>query len=82
MEPLSLTALRKRLFEVVDRVLDTGVPAVVERRGRRVLIVAEDRTGSRLARLRRRQGIVGDPDDLVDLKVAEWREDQNLGPFT
>jgi hypothetical protein len=79
-EPLSLTALRKRLYEVVDRVLETGVPAVAERRGRRVLIVPEERTSSKLARLKKRSSIVGDPDDLVEMKVAEWHESENLPP--
>lgn len=75
---MSLTALRKRLYEVVDRVLATGLPAVVERRGRRVLIVADEKRSTRLGRLKRRSGIVGDPDDLVDLKVWEWHERDNL----
>jgi hypothetical protein len=82
MEILSLTALRKRLFEVVDRVLATGTPAVVERNGRRVLLVPEDRIGSRLSRLRRRNGIVGDPETLVEQKVGKWDEARNLRSST
>ena len=82
METLSLTALRKRLFEVVDRVLSTGTPAVIERNGRRVLLVPEDRIGSRLSHLRRRNGIVGDPETLVEEKVGEWHESRNLRSST
>ncbi len=79
---MSLTALRKRLFEVVDRVLATGTPAVIERNGRRVLLMPEDRIGSRLSRLRKRNGIVGDPETLVDEKVGEWHEARNLHSST
>ena len=33
---------------------------------------------SRLANLKQRKLINGDPDDLVDIKVWEWNEQQNL----
>jgi hypothetical protein len=33
---------------------------------------------SKLANLTRRKLIVGDPDELVDLKVWEWNEPRNL----
>jgi hypothetical protein len=33
---------------------------------------------SKLANLKRRKLINGDPDDLVDIKVWEWNEQQNL----
>lgn len=77
-----MTALRKRLFEVIDWVLATGTPAVVERKGRRVLLVPEKRIGSRLERLRKRNGIVGDPETLVEQKVGEWHEARNLRSST
>jgi prevent-host-death family protein len=78
MESLSLTALRKRLFPIVDQVLDTGIPVEIERKGRKLLIVPVDRSVSKLANLRKRQGIVGDPDELVDIKVGEWSEPKKL----
>ena len=78
MEPLSLTALRKQLFPVVDRVLDTGIPVEIERNGRKLLIIPIDQPTSRLANLRKRHGIIGNPDDLVDLKVGEWHDPSKL----
>jgi hypothetical protein len=33
---------------------------------------------SKFAHLKRRKLIVGDPDELVDIKVGEWSEQQNL----
>ncbi len=77
METYTLTALRKDLYRIVDRILETGEPVELERNGQRLLLVPEQRP-SRLARLPRRQGIVGDPDTLVDAETAQWNEARNL----
>jgi prevent-host-death family protein len=78
METLSLTALRKQLYQVVDRVLETGVPVEIERHGKKLMIVPVEQPASKLAKLKRRNGIIGNPDELVDLKVWEWEEPRNL----
>ena len=77
MEPMSLTALRNKLFKVVDQVIRTGIPAVIKRNGHRLKIVLEEKK-SKLDNLKPHDCIVGDPDDLVKLKVAEWDEASNL----
>lgn len=77
MEKLTLTTLRHRLFEVADRVLETGVPVAIERRGR-TLLLAPQAGPSKLARLKRRKLIKGDPKSLVDVKAGKWRESGNL----
>lgn len=66
------TALRKDLYNVLDRVLETGEPVEIERNGRIVRIVA-DRPASRFDRLVRRDVVVGDPGDLVAMDWSgEW----------
>ena len=77
MEPMSLTALRNKLFKVVDQVIRTGIPAVIKRNGHRLKIVLEEKK-NKLDNLKPHDCIVGDPDDLVKLKVAEWDEASNL----
>lgn len=77
MEKLTLTALRQQLFSIVDRVIETGVPVEIERRGHRLKIVL-DEPRSRLANLRPHQAIVGDPEDLVELEVDAWQEERRL----
>ena len=77
MEKMSLTALRNQLFKVVDEVIRTGVPAVIERKGHRLKIVLEEKK-NKLDNLESHDCIVGDPDELVALKVGEWVETDNL----
>ena len=75
---MTLTALRARLYEVVDQVLETGVPQIIERRGKRLKIVL-DEPRDKFDNLIPHRTIVGDPDDLIDLTVSEWNEASNLG---
>lgn len=77
MEPISLTNLRKKLFKVVDNVIKTGIPVEIERNGHRLKIILEDKK-SKLSNLKPHDCIVGDPDELIDLKVHEWEEPTNL----
>jgi len=71
---LTASRLRADVYRVLDEVLDTGVPAEIERRGRVLRIVPADSL-QRLARLIPRPGFIkGDPDDLVHLDWSgEWR---------
>jgi prevent-host-death family protein len=77
MEKLTLTALRQNLFKVVDRVLETGAPVAIGRRGKTVLLSAQA-VPSKLARLKRRKLVRGDSKLLVDVKAGERRELRNL----
>jgi hypothetical protein len=77
MEKLTLTALRQNLFIVVDRVLETGIPVAIERRGKTILLTPQA-TAPKLSRLKRRKLIKGDPGSLVDVKAGQWREPRKL----
>lgn len=77
MEKLTLTTLRHKLFEVADRVLETGIPVAIERRGKTLLLTPQD-AGSKLARLKPRKLIKGRAEALVNAKVGTWREPRNL----
>jgi len=73
------SALRKDVYRLLDRVLDTRQPLVVRCRGRRVRIVPEPEAGSRLGRLGPRPCIKGDPEQLVHVDwTAAWTEPRNL----
>ena len=77
MRPISLTALRSNLFKIVDKVIETGNPVELERKGHRLKIVIEGKK-SKLENLKPHDCIVGNPDELIDLKVAEWHEARKL----
>lgn len=81
MNDLTLTALRKRLFRVADRVLSTGATVRI-RRGGRVLTLSADaqpKGRGRLARLKRRNLICGDASGLWKVKAGRWRGRADLG---
>ena len=77
MNPISLTALRSNLFKLVDGIIKTGNPVEIERNGHRLKIVLEEKK-SKLDNLKPHDCIVGNPDELIDLKVSEWHEAKNL----
>ena len=73
MAAISATRLRQNLYNVLDSVVDTGVPVEVEHRGRLLRIVAEE-PGSKWDRLTAHLVVVGDPDQLVHIDWSdEWR---------
>jgi hypothetical protein len=70
---MTTSALRRDIYRILDRVIETGQPVIVERNGRRVRISAED-VPSRLGSLVRRPDVVvGDSNDFVHLDwSSEW----------
>jgi hypothetical protein len=77
MSPMSLTSLRSKLFKIVDEVIRTGIPAEIERNGCRLKIVLEGKK-SKLDNLKPHHCIVGNPDELIDVKVTEWQGPREL----
>jgi antitoxin (DNA-binding transcriptional repressor) of toxin-antitoxin stability system len=70
----SVSRLRANLYKVLDRVLETGVPVEVERKGQRLRIVPVD-AGARLANLSAHPDYLRtDPESLVHMDWSgEWR---------
>jgi len=66
MKKLSATELRQNLYRILDEVLETGIPAVVNRKGRKILIAAEGAPG-KLDRLEHHDVLKGDPEEIVHL---------------
>lgn len=75
MNDMTLTALRKRLFRVADRILATGAPVRILRGGRVLTLAADPRhkRPPRLARLKRRNLISGDASGLWKVRPGRWR---------
>lgn len=76
---ISITELRQRLFQLADRVVETGEPLLIERRGVRLRLVRDEESatkrGGRLARLkpRKQSVVVGSPLDPHE-SPARWTE--------
>jgi hypothetical protein len=70
---ISITYLRNHLYQIVDQVIDTGIPAEIERKGYKLQIVPT-KLKSKLDNLVPHPGtIVGDPEDIVHLDWShEW----------
>lgn len=75
MKKIALTTFRQNLFQIVDQVIETGVPVEIERKGRCVRVMVEERK-SKLANLIAHKSIVGDPETLVELEVGESKRNR------
>ena len=77
---VTASKLREDIYRILDAVIETGEPVEIERKGRVLRIVAEPRPASRLARIRKRPGMInGDPRDLAEIGwSAHWNPEGNL----
>lgn len=73
MEKLTASRLRADIYKILDRVLQTGVPVEIERKGRRLRIVPVE-PPSRLDRLSKRPYLRTDPEALVHIDWSDqWK---------
>lgn len=64
---ITASKLRENLYKILDQVLETGAPVVIERRGRKLRIVPADAPRSKLERLEQHpSAIVGGPSRATD----------------
>jgi hypothetical protein len=71
---MTTSALRRDIYRILDRVLETGEPVIIERNGRRVRISADDGPRRLDALVRRPDVVVGDSEDFVHL---DWSDQWN-----
>ena len=71
---MTASKLRENIYRILDEAIETGLPVEIVRKGIVVRIVPEKRV-SKLARLKKRSGFVGDPDEIVGMDWSrEWTE--------
>lgn len=71
---ITASKLRENIYNILDQALETGVPVEVERKGRILKIVPESKP-SKLAKLKKRDCLVGDPESIVHMDwLKEWNE--------
>jgi hypothetical protein len=70
---MTTSALRRDIYRILGRVIETGEPVIVERNGRRIRISAEDVTARLDSLVHRPDVVVGDSEDFVHLDwSSEW----------
>jgi antitoxin (DNA-binding transcriptional repressor) of toxin-antitoxin stability system len=75
---ITATSFRKNLYSLLDRVLETGNPIDIERKGKIIRILAIE-PKSKLSNLKKRDVINGNPDDIISIDWSkEWKGDENL----
>jgi hypothetical protein len=68
---LTASQLRADVYRVLDRVLESGLPVEIERKGR-VLKIEADKPTSKLSRLVKRPYLRGQPEDIIHMDWSEY----------
>jgi antitoxin (DNA-binding transcriptional repressor) of toxin-antitoxin stability system len=72
---INASNLRKDIYRLLDRVLETGEPLEIERNGRLLKIVPTPGKSGKLSRLVRHDCIPGDAEELVHVDwLGEWSD--------
>ena len=70
---LTASKLRENIYEILDQILETGVPVEIERDGKILRIIPVE-PPSKLSNLSPREYLRGDPEDLVHVDwTDEWQ---------
>jgi|SRR5579872_1094863 len=78
---VTATKLRQNVYAILDEVLEKGIPVEVERKGKILRIVPEQKKSIWDRIPKRPSSIVGDPEEFRNYKIdweKDWREPQNL----
>jgi antitoxin (DNA-binding transcriptional repressor) of toxin-antitoxin stability system len=71
---MNASRLRANIYRILDRVLETGIPVEIERRGRLLRIVPEKKPAKLELLPKRPEAVRGAPGDLVHVDWSKnWR---------
>ena len=72
---ITVSALRGNIYRLLDKILESGKPLEIERKGKRLQIIPKE-PSSKLSRLTKHTCIQGDPESIVHLDWSdEWKSD-------
>jgi hypothetical protein len=72
---VTASALRGNIYKLLDRILESGKPLEIERKGKRLQIISE-KPESKLSRLTKHACMQGDPESIVHTDWSdEWHSD-------
>jgi len=71
---ITASRLRENVYRILDEAISTGAPVEVVRKGTVLRIVPEKRV-PKLARLKKRSGFKGDPEEIAGMDwSSQWTE--------
>ncbi len=68
---ITASKLRENIYRILDEAIETGNPVEVVRKGT-VLRIVPEKKPSKLDRLKKRKGFVGDPDDIIGMDWSKY----------
>lgn len=75
---ITATSFRKNLYELLDRVIETGNPIEIERKGKIIRIITTE-PKSKLSNLKKHDILHGNPEDIISIDWSkEWKGEKNL----
>ena len=69
---VSLTQLRKNIYQLVDEVIASGKPLTLKRQGCLLRLAVVSKAQSKLGNLKTRNTIIGSADDLENESLHNW----------
>jgi prevent-host-death family protein len=75
MKTVTPTELRADIYNLLDEVLDTGIPLEIKKANRRLIIMPVAKVDKLQNLVTRPEVIQGDPEDLVNIS---WETEVNL----
>lgn len=75
MKTVTATELRSNIYNLLDEILQTGIPLEINKGGKRLMIIPAEKTDKLKNLISRPNIIKGNPDDLVDVR---WQEEVNI----
>ena len=71
---ITASKLRENVYRILDEVIETGAAVEVIRK-RSIVKLVPEKPVSKLDRLKKRSGFVGNPDDIIGMDWSkEWSE--------
>lgn len=75
MKTLTPTELRGNIYQILDEILNTGIPIEIDKGGRKLIIAPAERP-DKLRNLKKRKNFIkGDPEDLITIT---WEKEVHL----
>jgi len=72
MSQLTITNFRNNIYNIIDRVIDTGIPKTIESKDHKVKIIVDDEIRSKFSNLEKHYSIICAPDLFISEKCYHW----------